>query len=62
MDAKKRDVGLFVFAARLGGMLMIYLVSAQGRKLAKDDMMDLKLHVDKVFQCDCFELHDQYMK
>ena len=59
---KKELWGLWLPPVALGGILIMYLVSAQGRKLAKDDMMDLKLHVDKVFQCDCFELHDEYMK
>lgn len=54
--------GFLLLPVSLAGMLIMYLVLAQGKKMAKDDMMDLKLYVDKMFQCDCFVMLDEYKK
>lgn len=59
---KKELWGFWFLPVSFLGVLAMYFVSAQGKKLAKDEMMDLKKHVDRIFNCDCFKLHDEYLK
>lgn len=59
---KKEMWGFWLLPIALLGMAIMYFISWEGQNLAKKEMIDLKLHIDKMFNCDCFELHDEYMK
>ncbi len=53
--------GFWLILVSAVGMIAMYLVSLEGRKLAKYEMMALKHHIDEALGCDCFKLHDEFM-
>ena len=38
------------------GMLLMYFISYEGKKLSRDEMIALEGYVDSALDCDCFKL------
>lgn len=48
--------GFWLLPVAFLGMLLLFFVSLEGKKLAKQEMLDLKVFVDEALDCDCFQL------
>jgi len=48
--------GFLLLPAALLGMLLMYFISYEGKKLSRDEMIALKGYVDSALECDCFKL------
>lgn len=56
----KKDMwGFWLLPVALVGMLIMYFVSYEGKKLSRDEMRKLKLFVDRALNCDCFVLAEE---
>ena len=48
--------GFWILPAALVGMTVMYFISYEGKKLARDEMRTLKQFFDRALGCDCFQL------
>lgn len=53
---KKSMWGFWVLPVALLGMVAMYFISYEGKKLARDEMRTLKKFFDGALGCDCFQL------
>ena len=52
---KQTPWGFWLVLAGGVGMIILWLLALEGKKLAKDEMIELKTFVDEVFGCDCLK-------
>lgn len=50
--------GIWVLLAGILGMALMYFISYEGKKLSRDEMIQLKQFVDEALGCDCIALAD----
>ena len=53
---KKDMQGWWLLPVALIGMLLMYFISYEGKKLSRDEMIALEGYVDSALDCDCFKL------